>query len=108
MSTPKARSLAVAVPLGAVMVVSAMLAIPWLASTAYATTTYNPCEKDPYSDKCKKFCKDYPDKCKKEDNKKKYPVCHNGKQIYVGSKNAQYKHMENHYEPKYCPKKPSY
>ena len=108
MSTPKAKSSAVAVSLVAVLAVAAMVATPLLATPAYAAIVKNPCEKDPYSDACKKFCKEYPKdpKCPKEDNnnKKKFPVCHNGKQIYVGSKNAQYKHIENHGDKKYCKK----
>jgi hypothetical protein len=110
MSTSKAKSSAVAVSLVAVLAVAAMVATPLLATPAYATVVKDPC-KYPNSKECKEFCKDYPnsDKCpKKDDNKKKFPVCHNDKQIYVGSKNAQYKHMENHGDKKYCPKKPSY
>jgi hypothetical protein len=113
MSTPKAKSSAVAVSLVAVLAAAAMVATPLLAAPAYGSyVVKNPCEKDPYSYECKKFCKEYPKdpKCPKDDgnNNKKYPVCHNGKQIYVGSKNAQYKHIENHGDKKYCPKKPAY
>jgi hypothetical protein len=108
MSTSKAKSSAVAVSLVAVLAVAAMVATPLLATPAYATYVKNPCEKDRYSDECKKFCKEYPKdpKCPKEDdnNKKKYPVCHNGKQIYVGSKNAQQKHFDNHKDTPYCKK----
>jgi hypothetical protein len=112
MSTPKAKSSAVAVSLVAVLAAAAMVATPLLAAPAYGTYVKNPCKIDPKSYECEKFCKEYPKDpyCPKKDgnNNKKYPVCHNDKQIYVGSKNAQYKHIENHGDKKYCPKKPAY
>jgi hypothetical protein len=99
MSTSKAKSLAVFVPVGAVLVFSAMLATPWLAAPAYADShdgycdpKYDPKCPPPKDDKCDPK---YDPKCEpKKDNKKKYPVCHNGKQIYVGSYNAQQKHLD--------------
>ncbi len=97
MSTPKAKSLALLVPAGAMLVLSAMLATPGLSGMAPAYACNTPpcndtCDTDKTcDDKCKgngdKNCKDKDkdkckdkdkDKCKDKDgdNNKKVTICH--------------------------------
>jgi hypothetical protein len=102
-STQKVKTLSVFIPTAAILVLSAMLATPWLAAVpAYAGG-------DDDDDKCKKDKKD--DKCKKDDDKKKKKVtiCHappgnpdNAKTITVGE-NAAKAHLKNHEHDKKGP-----
>ena len=67
-STQKVKSLSVLIPTAAVLVLSAMLATPWLAAVpAYADGSSN--------DKCDKK---FDDKCKDKEKKKKgkVTICH--------------------------------
>jgi|SRR5918997_2669869 hypothetical protein len=104
-STQKAKSLSVLIPTAAVLVLSAMLATPWLAAApVYADGSNNDkCDKKYDDDKCK-------DKKKKKDNKK-VTICHippgnpdNAHTIRV-SENAVDAHLAHGDELGKCPVK---
>jgi hypothetical protein len=89
MSTPKAKSLAVFVPVGAVLVLSAMLATPGLTAmpAAYACDSGKP-------------------DCEPDKEKKKVKICHKGKTIevsYQGWINGHKGHGDTYGK---CPVKP--
>ena len=112
MSTSKVRSLAVFIPAGAVLVLSAVLAAPGMSAmpTAYATTT----ECDPYKEKCPpKECDPYKEDCKPDDgnNNDKVTICHvppgnpeNAHTIRV-SENAVQAHLDHGDTKGECKKK---